>query len=275
MSGLTAVDFDWAPDRSALAIASDGEIWIYSVTSDEQYPVGPVSDVQSVAWSPDGADIAITRPGSGSPNQQDLWVMRTDGSGAAVVASDSRGIAGPRWSPDGERIAYTRLCEVRATLQFPCREEQEVVLVSVDVHDPFRPSGAQAVVPHPETVDADGLSTWWYSVSVTWSPNGTTLLYIGWPEADPDDPPVSCWEASSPCRWTATRHHSCSTKHRNSRRTGRRHRGHRTAGADNRSADRTRPPTPTRTHDQHTSTTRRAGPGHLPSHDRSTDERPP
>jgi hypothetical protein len=65
----------------------------------------------------------------------------------------------------------------------PCREQHEVVLVTVSEDDPLEPAGTQVVVPPPRTTGPLG-SIWWYPESVTWSPDGTTLLYLAWPEAE-------------------------------------------------------------------------------------------
>jgi hypothetical protein len=65
------------------------------------------------------------------------------------------------WSPTGDRIAYQRLVS-------PSGEAHEVVLVTVV-------DGTRTVIK-PPTVGGET----WYPDRVTWSPDGTTLLYAGW-----------------------------------------------------------------------------------------------
>jgi tricorn protease len=52
--------------------------------------------------SPDGAWIAFT------DNNQDLWVMRADGTEGRVVTEDREGAGDLSWSPDGRWLAYRK-----------------------------------------------------------------------------------------------------------------------------------------------------------------------
>jgi dipeptidyl aminopeptidase/acylaminoacyl peptidase len=184
LSGLTAIDLDWAPDATELAIASDG-IVLYSVTADETRPLGGAG-ADSVAWSPDGRTIAFTRiPPGLNDSHHDLWLMDADGTDERILVPDVRAIRGLRqvWSPDGDRIAYQRQCGYQlADPGTPCLEQHEVVLITVSEDDPLEPAGTQVVIPPPQTTGPLG-AIWWYPWSVTWSPDGTTLLYLAWPEA--------------------------------------------------------------------------------------------
>ena len=122
LSGLTAIDLDWAPDATELAIASDGVV-LYSVTADETRPLGGAG-ADSVAWSPDGRTIAFTRiPPGLNDSHHDLWLMDADGTNERILVPDIRAMhgLGPVWSPDGERIAYQRLCDYQlADPTAPC-----------------------------------------------------------------------------------------------------------------------------------------------------------
>lgn len=64
----------------------------------------------------------------------------------------------------------------------PCREESEVVLVTVNENDEGQPAGTQVIMPPPQTTGPDG-PIWWYPWSVTSSPNGTTLRCLAWAAA--------------------------------------------------------------------------------------------
>jgi hypothetical protein len=77
------------------------------------------------------------------------------------------------------------VCETRTEIRFPCREEHEVVVVTVkDSDDPRDPAStppaddlAEKVISPPETTSTDGTKLYWYPFNVTWSPDSTTLLY--------------------------------------------------------------------------------------------------
>ena len=105
-----------------LAIASDGVV-LYSVTADETRPLGGAG-ADSVAWSPDGRTIAFTRiPPGLNDSHHDLWLMDADGTNERILVPDIRAMhgLGPVWSPDGERIAYQRLCDYQlADPTAPC-----------------------------------------------------------------------------------------------------------------------------------------------------------
>jgi eukaryotic-like serine/threonine-protein kinase len=53
--------------------------------------------------SPDGQSIVFTSLGSA---QEDLFLIRSDGSGERQITNDSARDRGPRWSPDGKRIMF-------------------------------------------------------------------------------------------------------------------------------------------------------------------------
>jgi TolB protein len=55
------------------------------------------------AWSPDGGRIAF---GRGVRNQQAIFVMNTDGSGARQLTPWALRAGQPDWSPDGKRILF-------------------------------------------------------------------------------------------------------------------------------------------------------------------------
>ena len=160
---------------------------VYSVTADETRPLGGAG-ADSVAWSPDGRTIAFTRiPPGLNDSHDDLWLMDADGTNERILVPDVRAMhgLGPVWSPDGERIAYQRLCDHQSggSHRTVRSSSTEVVLLTVNEDDPLEPAGTQVVIPPPQTTGPDGQPIWWYPYSVTWSPDGTTLLYYAWPEA--------------------------------------------------------------------------------------------
>ena len=161
---------------------------VYSVTADETRPLGGAG-ADSVAWSPDGRTIAFTRiPPGLNDSHHDLWLMDADGTNERILVPDIRAThgLGPVWSPDGDRIAYQRLCDYQlADPTGPCCEEHEVVLLTVNEDDPLEPAGTQVVIPPPQTTGPVGQPIWWYPVRV--SPGRLTAPHCSiyaWPEAD-------------------------------------------------------------------------------------------
>ena len=157
LTGLSVNDLEWSPDATELAIAGDG-VSLYSVTADETRFLGG-ADAELLGWSPDGQTIAFTRT---QPAPRDdvhqLLLMDADGTNERILVPEFRANhgLGPVWSPDGDRIAYQRLCDQRPhNPGIPCREEHEVVLVTVN-DDEGQPAGTQVVMPPPQTTDPAG-----------------------------------------------------------------------------------------------------------------------
>ncbi len=122
-----------------------------------------------LTWSPDGSTLAYMGGEDQDGQDQDgLWLVDADGANERLLVADpgnwNHGL-GPVWSPTGDRIAYQRLDGGSA-------EGHEVVLVNVA-------DGTQTVIEPPETDGPDG-TVRWYPWTVTWSPDGTTLLYTAW-----------------------------------------------------------------------------------------------
>jgi Tol biopolymer transport system component len=171
LPGLRPSDLDWRPGTDELAIAGDlgadrGDptrstpVSVYSVPTGELHRLGSV-EATHITWSPDGMTLAYTGDETGA---QSLRLVNHDGSRPRVLVPHpgeaNHGI-GPVWSPTGDRIAYQRLVSRSG-------ESHEVVLVNVA-------DGNRTVIKPPMAGGAT-----WYPDMVTWSPDGTTLLYAGW-----------------------------------------------------------------------------------------------
>ncbi|MCI0432292.1 MAG: hypothetical protein L0271_01395 [Gemmatimonadetes bacterium] len=111
------IDPAWSPDRSRIAFATDrdGNFEIYAMDDDGSNPIRltshPAHD-HSPNWSPDGTKIAFIRDHSTGVGGGSIWVMNAGGSNAIQLTApqfdrDAFDVD-PVWSPDGQRIAFSR-----------------------------------------------------------------------------------------------------------------------------------------------------------------------
>jgi dipeptidyl aminopeptidase/acylaminoacyl peptidase len=144
------------------------------VTLEMYLEMETVSDPQ---LSPDGGQIIYTRGWIDKMNdrrESALWVMSADGSRNRFLAKGS----GARWSPAGDRIAYTA---------------------------PGEPRGSQIFV---RWMDAEGATSQVTRVdqspsAISWSPDGTQLSFTMLVE-DRTNWPIKMPKAPSGAKWTET-----------------------------------------------------------------------
>ena len=160
-----ATDLDWRPGTDELAFVDDG-IHIYSVTTGEVRSIG-FEDARLISWSPDGSTIAV----QDEHMSIGLSLVDADGTNERGLTQDhlERQGIGPAWSPDGRWVAYQRLVDGAGW--------HEVVLVAADETGGDLPFGTEVVIPAPMT---PGIDRPWSPWSVTWSPDGSALLYNAW-----------------------------------------------------------------------------------------------
>ncbi|MGA2096328.1 MAG: S9 family peptidase [Candidatus Acidiferrum sp.] len=79
-------------------------IWLYDkkLNSVRQFTFSP-KDESSPRWSPDGKRLAFL---SNRDDQQQIYMMRTDGGEAAAITKGKRSIQSFEWSPDGKQVAF-------------------------------------------------------------------------------------------------------------------------------------------------------------------------
>ncbi len=97
-----ALRFAWSPDGQRLALAAwDGEIRILNSVDGAmiQTLMGHSEQVQSVAWSPDGAEIA-----SSSMQSVKIWQAR-DGTLLQQISAPGGWVTSLKFSPDGKWLA--------------------------------------------------------------------------------------------------------------------------------------------------------------------------
>ena len=74
------------------------------LTTDAWVQIVPVTEVSSLAWSPDGTKIAFIANRVGA---RYIYVMNADGTDLVRLTDHLVGNGAPAWSPDGRQIAFT------------------------------------------------------------------------------------------------------------------------------------------------------------------------
>lgn len=147
LSGVAGDDLpEWSPDSRRLAVVRRGAI---TIVDPVRHTVRELARGATPSWSPDGRRIAFTR---GSQ----MYVVGVDGSGERRLGPEGRINVVPKFSPDGESIAFE-------TTGGPLDVLSGRLGIGVASADG---SGTETVV----TDAAD--------YPPVWSPDGSKLLYI-------------------------------------------------------------------------------------------------
>jgi TolB protein len=161
---LTESQATWSPDGRKIAyvgfwggvavMAADG-----SGKRGLSFPPNGSDDAEPT-WSPDGSQIAFSRLTSGHCRVQHcgehLFVMNADGSGVTQLTSGTDLEIQPAWSPDGSRIAFSRISDCDPG---PCEEDVYTI----------KPDGSDlTMLTEPGVRESDP----------NWSPDGKQIAFV-------------------------------------------------------------------------------------------------
>jgi Tol biopolymer transport system component len=124
---------------------------------------GLAGQAEAPEWSPDHSKIAF----QGGDTGGDIWVVNADGSGLTNLTDTPSGIGadhaaekGPRWSPDGSRILFTR------TILLPPDGD----VLETDIWVMNANGSGQTKLTETGSEQAEG-------GDYTWSPDGTKIAF--------------------------------------------------------------------------------------------------
>jgi Tol biopolymer transport system component len=134
VGGTPRADYgpDWSPDGDTILFETTYPNIVYSIAVSGGPPLALTHTDNDYfpAWSPDGRWIAFTHyndTGDMMNDDEDLWVMRRDGSEAHRVADGGQRIQSPTWSPDGSEILVHEDNDIQVAVSFPGGKERELV----------------------------------------------------------------------------------------------------------------------------------------------------
>ena len=167
----------WSPDGRRIAFLSQRDETtpgIYVMNDDgsdvtrladyDDEPLGiPGIFHLSLAWSPDGRQMAFNSFGTGGEYALAIYVMNADGSSVRQLTDHTNYDGSPDWSPDGRKIAFT-------SDGTSAESESGIYVMNAD---------GSNVTQLADDSEFTGLS-----LSLSWSPDGRRISFISLGEED-------------------------------------------------------------------------------------------
>ena len=152
----------WAPRTTALSLIAVFSLTAAAVAQQRPMTLVDLLEVPRISdpqLSPDGRQAVYVRSGADWDENRrvgHIWRINTDGTGQIQMVSRN-GARGPRWSPDGETIAFVA-----------SREDEEGTEDIAQIYLlPNRGGEARVLTNHATSVS-----------SVSWAPSGAVLYFL-------------------------------------------------------------------------------------------------
>lgn len=132
----------WSPDGSSIAFTRSGDILVMAADGSGVHTIVQDAAPFGLDWSPDGTSLVFAANGLSDDGGFHIYVMNADGTGVQQVTGDD--VAedfSPAFSPDGERIAFTRI-GVHADVVVIDRDGTDPVTIVDDPAYDFEPHWA-------------------------------------------------------------------------------------------------------------------------------------